>query len=486
MLDFIKILYRELQYRMLKQNPEITDDNLEKELKKASSIKSAIALGSFFCLVPGLLLSSTFLRSDTFNISSLLVSLALMCLIFSLVSTVTQSSFVVLQGVFDPLKALPIGHGTVYLSGLLSISCIPVIFIALPGLLYISITSPLSGLLAVVWVFTGIFAGHTVGLFIFSVVGLKVKHEPGRKSVLGMLKNILTYTVYVGSLLVMMQIANSEKFASFVGKYPFVYPFSVATVFEPAKSVVLLAGHITIFGAVYFFSVKKMWNTIVEPQYISESGVISRFYASFGNDIIALSVKDFKILFKQPALLVGFLAPVTSVLVLFFIIPPEEGLIEAGTVIPLFLVGIIAAATASVSLSIEGTCIDFLRMLPLKKRRFALSKAVTVMGFPVVFSFLYVVFYGLYDREFLYFIPYAFAFPAISSLFPMFYSFRYKSDEVGIPKSSWGRITIITLSVLFLLVFVFLPVFIGGPLGYSVSYVCSGGVVLVLLWWFLK
>lgn len=487
MLDSIKILYKELQYRILKQNPEITDENLEKELKKASNIKSAIALGSFFCVVPGLLLFTTFLRSDTINVSSLLVSLALMSLLFSLVSTATQSSFIVVRGVFDPLKVLPIDHGTLYLSGLLSISILPVLFIALPGLVYVLVKYPLSGILATLWVLTGIFAGHTLGLFAFSVVGLKIKHKPGRKGILGTLTNILAFALYIGSFLVMIQIANTEAFAEFIGEYPLVYPFSVATVFEPLKSTALLGGHVIIFVLVYIGSLKKLWNIIVEPQYVSEPGGITPFHTSFGNDIAALSVKDFRILFKQTSLLVGFLAPVTSVLVLFFIIPSEEGFIEPGTLIPLFLVGIIAAATSSVSLTLDGTSLDFLRMLPLKKRRFALSKAVTVMIFPVVFSFLYVVFFGLYDRGVLYFLPYAFAFPVISSLFSMAYYFRYPSDEVGMPKSSWGKVIMLTCSVVLLLGLVGLPVVvIGGLSGYVVGYVCSGGIILVLLWWFMK
>lgn len=298
-----------------------------------------------------------------------------------------------------------------------------------------------------------------------------------------MFTNILALFVYIGSFLVIMRFGTTETFASFILKYPYVYPFSVVTVFTPVKSVILLMTHITVLGIIYMGSLKKLWNSIVEPHYISEPST-TPFRCSLGNDITALTLKDFKILFKQPAILVGFLAPVTSVVVLFFLIP-EEGLIKPGTVIPLFLVSVITAATSSVSLTIEGTSIDFLRMLPLTKKKFALSKSVTVMIFPVVFSFLYVLFFGLRSREVLYFIPYAFTFPVISSLFSMVFYFRYTSHEVGIPKSSWGKVVSLTCAVTLLLGFTFLPVIFLGD-GYTVSYLLSGGISLLLLWLFLK
>ena len=482
MWDFIKILYKELQYYQIRENPEIKDEDIEKELKK-TSMKKDLVLQSFFLLIPGLLIFTSFLKSEFMSIPPLLVSLAVMSFIFSAVSTVTQSSFIVLQGVFEPLKVLPIHHGTLYVSGLLSISIVPIILIALPGLIFVGYNYLLSGILAVIWIFTGIFAGHTCGLFVFSVFGLKIKHKTGKKSLFGMFTNILALFVYIGSFLVIMRFGTTEAFASFILKYPYVYPFSVVTVFTPVKSVFLLITHIIVLGIIYIGSLKKLWNSIVEPHYISEPGT-TPFRYSCGNDITALTVKDFKILFKQPAILVGFLAPITSVVVLFFLIP-EEGLIKPGTIIPLFLVSVITAATSSVSLTIEGTSTDFLKMLPLTKKRYALSKSVTVMIFPVVFSFLYVLFFGLHRREVLYFIPYAFTFPVISSLFSMVFYFRYTSHDIGIPKSSWGKVITLTCGVTLLLGFSFLPVIFMGD-GYIVSYLLSGGMSLLLLWWFLK
>jgi predicted permease len=149
-----------------------------------------------------------------------------------------------------------------------------------------------------------------------------------------------------------------------------------------------------------------------------------------------------------------------------------------------YLIGIIFAATSNIPLTIEGTSLDFLRMLPLKKGRFAVSKAVTVLVFPLLFSFLYVVFYGYYEREVFYFLPYAFFIPVISSFLSMCYYFRYKSDEVGVPKISWARMTLLMLSVILLLILVYLPVvLLAGSFEY-IGYFCSCGVVVVL-WKFL-
>ena len=292
MWDFINILYKELQYYQIKENPEIKDENIEKELRKAS-MKKDFVLQSFFLLIPGLLLFTSFLRTESMSIPPLLVSLALMTFIFSAVSTVTQSSFIVLQGVFEPLKVLPIHYGTLYLSGLLSLSIAPIIVIALPGLIFVGYTYPLSGFLAVIWILTGIFAGHTTGLLIFSVFGLKIKHKKGKKSILGMFTNFLAIIVYIGSFLVMMRIGTTDVFASFIQKYPYVYPFCMTTVFEPLKSVLILAGHITVMVIIYVGSLKKLWNALVEPHYISEPGTLTPFRYSCGNDITALSIKAF-------------------------------------------------------------------------------------------------------------------------------------------------------------------------------------------------
>jgi hypothetical protein len=64
----------------------------------------------------------------------------------------------------------------------------------------------------------------------------------------------------------------------------------------------------------------------------------------------------------------------------------------------------------------------------------------------------------------------------------MGYYFRYTSDELGIPKSSWRKVVVLTCSVMLLLTAVTLPpVLIQGLSGYVVGYLCCGGVVFVLL-----
>ena len=88
---------------------------------------------------------------------------------------------------------------------------IPALAMILPSIAVVMAKYSLNGILALLWVFVGMFAGHTFGLIIYSAFGLRISY---RKSKSGSLKNflkILAIFAFMGCFMASATCKNTFK-----------------------------------------------------------------------------------------------------------------------------------------------------------------------------------------------------------------------------------------------------------------------------------
>lgn len=489
MFEVVKILYRELHYQILKRNPQIANDEkkFKKHLKNAISIKRNVTIQSiafvFFGIMVAIGLSFT---DDTTYIAAMLSSLAVIPFIFSLYVTAVQSSYVVSLGIFEPIKSLPIKVGAIYLSELLIIDQIPALAMILPSIAVVISKYPLNGILALLWVFIGMFAGHAFGLIIYSAFGLRISY---RKSKSGSLKNFLKILVIFAFMGLFYGISymqeyiqeNSERVAAIVGKYSIAYPFTISSIFEPKKSIIMLLLYAGALIPLYHLALKKVWSGILEPKLGSEKVKTPKFRASPGGKVSALVLKDLRIIFRKTTMITGFLMPIYILLPQIVVTLQSGGLSLTRAAYFLFILGIFTVPGADAVLKVEGKVLDFLKSLPMEKRDYALSKALSMSVIPIVISGLILVLGIYYDPKTLILLPHAFLLPLNASFLTMVYFFRYEGIELGIPEFNIGHMIVLMILVGILFGVIALPLLVlSYPFKYAVSFVISAVALIVL------
>jgi len=138
------------------------------------------------------------------------------------------------------------------------------------------------------------------------------------------------------------------------------------------------------------------------------------------------------------------------------------------------IISFFSAVNAEILLRAEGKEIDFLKTLPIDKKKFGLGKAVSMTFLPAIFSAA-IVFLGAYfDISALLFLPHAFLVPFNVSMLTIIYLFRYEGEDIGIPqKGLLGTILILAINGM-LVGAISLPLaFIPNPGGYAVSLIVA-------------
>ncbi|AIF68930.1 hypothetical protein PAP_02510 [Palaeococcus pacificus DY20341] len=491
MFEIVRILYKELHYQIVKRNPIVANDEkkFKQQLKTALSVKRNIGFQSLAFLAFGAFSAvSLALSSNKYVMASLLVSLALIPFIFSLYVTAVQSSYVLSVGLFEPLKTLPIRVGALYLSELLFLDLIPAMAIVLPSVAVLAVKFPVSAFLVLLWMLMGVLAGHTIGLVILTFFGLRISVGKSRghsiKSFLKIVALFLFMSLFYALYYIQEYLVeNSEKVAAIIGRYSLAYPFTVASVFEPIKSFLLLAGYAAFLAPIYYFTLKKVWERVLEPQLISERAKSAKFKASAGGKVFTLLLKDLRIIFRKTAMLTGFLVPLYIVMPQLFIVIKEGKFSVTHAMALFFAVGLFTTAGADAVLKVEGKVLDFLRTLPLDKNAYAVGKALSMSVVPSAITLLvFAVAYYFNGSEALYLLPYTFLLPLTASLTTMFYFFHYEGNEIGVPEVTFAHIILLFILVGMLFAIIGIPpLLIATPLGYFVSYAIAAVLLGLLL-----
>ncbi|ACS90491.1 hypothetical protein [Thermococcus sibiricus] len=480
----IRILYRELHYQIAKRNPLVVNDEkqFKKAIKNAMSLKRGLGVQTFGFIPFGLLMASTFVfTNDRLVLASLMVSLALLPFVFAMYVTAIQASYVLSIGLFKPLEALPIRLGSKYLSGLLFLEISPALGVILPSVFVIMAKYPLEGTLALLWVFIGLFLGHALGLVIVNFFALKVHQRAGKGHTLKSLVKAVFFLLFIGMFMAMNYLQyyireHSEEVARIIGKYFIAYPFSVASIFEPSRSAGLLMVYVAIIAPVYYLTLRAVWKKILEPPVVSEKIFVSKFKAKITNKLLALTLKDFRMFVRKPAMLVAFLIPLYMVLPTIVDAFRKGQLSLLNVLVVLFMIGLFSVAGADAVLKVEGNVLELLKTLPIRKREFMLSKILSMTIVPITIGVLIVIFGARYDVDSLLLLPYAFMLPLISASITMLYLFRYTGEDIGIPELSW-------LYMIFMIIIVGIVfALIAAPLVFGLKHLfVSQGIALGIL-----
>ncbi len=470
-LRILRMLYRELHYRILKTNVLVAEDEekMRRKLRQSASLTVSLGLQSLTYLSLGAMMALSMAAvkgNETKGI--MFASYCMFPFILGVYTSTMNSSYIVSMGVFDPLKSLPIRTTPLYLSFLTIIDGLPGFAMIIPPAIYVGMQSVASGIVAVAWGLMSLFMGHTLGLLIYSYFGTSLNVGAGK---LGLIKNIgkiILIVIVMGIFYVVRAVSgyissHAATFAGLTSRYFMAFPFSASTVYTPLRSVLILIPYAVAFGLIYIRVLKRLYRGIEEPLIKSGKASAKRFEKGLRTSapVIAIYVKDMKTLFRRSQLLAAFLIP------FYFILPQlfGGGTGEEGAMGLIMMTGAFSIMLSGASMKLDGRAMEIMNSLPVRIRTYALGKTLTMATFPVL-SGLTVALLSVYHTGIsaLKLTPCAFLIPFMSAVLGMAYMSRKMERGISMPD-----VSSLTMLVMLLIV--------------SVPYAAIGGSFLLLGGW---
>ncbi|NJE02306.1 hypothetical protein [Thermococcus sp. JdF3] len=449
MFEIVRILYKELHYRRLKTNPQVAGDpeKFRKQLRNAGDIKRGIALQSVAFLFFGVMMAGAIVGAeDETRAAVIFAAYALLPFVMALYTTTVNASYAVSMGIFEPLKPLPIETGSTYLSVLLSIDNVPAVMALIPAAIMMMVKYGSTGLLGLLWVLTGAFLGHVLGLVVFTFFGSA--SVGGGFSKLRTLARTLGVILFIGifyALNYVQRYVNEhyEDILPFFSKYSLAYPFSVASITDPLHSTILLLGYLAVLVPLYLFLLGRLWGKLEEGNVISHTRAV-RFRAETHHPVIALALKDLRIVFRKSALLVGLIFP------LFIILPSAVGILTSGTVgewavaSVLLMIAWMSSVGIDTVLKIDGQEFEFLRSLPITVGQFVRAKLLVMNAVPVTTGLALVLAVSYIDVRSIILLPAAVLLPLLTSSVALAFFYRGES-ELSVPETNFGHVLVLMI-----------------------------------------
>ncbi|NJE04457.1 hypothetical protein [Thermococcus sp. MV11] len=444
MWEIVRILYKELHYRRLKSNPQVAADpeRFRKQLKNAGDIKRGIALQSVAFLFFGFMMAGAVLGAeDEKRAVILFATYAMLPFIMALYATTVNASYAVSMGIFEPLKPLPVKTGAKYLSLLLAIDNVPAVIALLPVAAAMTFKYGAPGLVGLLWVLVGAFLGHVLGLMVFTFFGSA--SVGGRFSKLRTLARTLGVLLFISmfyALNYLQEYVNEhyEEILPFFARYSIAYPFSVASITEPLHSLLILLGYLAVLVPLYRFVLGRLWSRLEEGARVSHARIV-RFKAETHHPVLALALKDLRIVFRKSALLVGLIFP------LFIILPSAVGILTSGKIgdwalaSVLLMIAWVASVGVDTVLKIDGKEFEFLRSLPITVGQFVRAKLLVMNAVPVTAGVGLVLVASYMDLGALRFLPAALVLPLLTSSVAMAF-FYWGERELSVPETNFGHV----------------------------------------------
>ncbi len=448
MWPIVKILYRELHYRRLKSNPGIAADpgKLGEQLKNAGDIKRGMALQSFAFLFFGIMMAGSIAGAeDETRASVMFATYALLPFIMALYTTTVNASYAVSMGIFEPLKPLPIRTGSKYLSLLLAIDNVPAVIALLPAVIVMTAEYGLPGFLGLLWILTGTFLGHVLGLIVFTFFGSA--SVGGRLSKLRTLARTMGIILFISMFYALNYFQeyvrkHYEELLPFFAKYSMAYPFSVASITEPLSSLLLLLSYLTVLIPLYLFILRKLWGRMDEVRG-SHAKTVS-FKAETHSPLLALLLKDLRIAFRKSALLVGLIFP------LFIILPSAYNILVSGPVRKwaivsvLFMMAWVTSISIDTVLKIDGKAFELLQTLPITVGQFIRGKLLVMNVIPVTAAVGLVLAVSYLNPGEIILLPVAIVLPLLTSSVAMAF-FYWNERELSVPETNFGHVMILMI-----------------------------------------
>ena len=449
MFEIVRILYKELHYRRLKSNPQIAADpeKFRKQLRNAGDIKRGMALQSVAFLFFGVMMAGSIAGAeDETRAAVIFATYALLPFIMALYTTTVNASYATSMGIFEPLKPLPIRTGSKYLSLLLAIDNVPAVIALLPAAIMMVAKYGTPGLLGLLWILTGAFLGHVLGLVVFTFFGSA--SVGGRFSKLRTLARTLGVILFIGifyALNYFQQYVNEhyEDLLPFFSKYSLAYPFSVASITDPSHSSIILLGYLLVLVPLYLFILERLWGRLEEGAKVSRSRTV-RFKAKTHHPIVAIALKDLRIVFRKSALLVGLVFP------LFVILPSAVGILTSGKVEDwalasvLLMIAWMSSVGIDTVLKIDGGEFEFLRSLPITVGQFVRAKLLVMNAVPVTAGVGLVLAVSYLNVRTLALLPAAVILPLLTSSVALAF-FYHGESELSVPETNFGHVLVLMI-----------------------------------------
>ena len=480
--EIVNVLYREMTYKRLKANPQLSTDwnKFIKAFKRSGSLKRTLLSQSILFGIFGLMLfPGVYYVKDPSGSAVIYASYCLLPLIMALYGTAVTAQYAISLGLFEPLLSLPVRVGGKYLSALLLITELPSTLFLLPPAVALSLKlGPVAGVLGFAWALMGAFIGHTLGLLIYDRFGKASGGKfSGLKTAFKAFGILLVMSLFYGLNYLQRYVASHyETLKGVFERYSVAYPFSVSTVEKPLLSLGLLAVYGLVIGAVYVLTVRRLWRRISEGTATERRGGRARL--SLHSPALALALKDFKIATRNTSLLTGLLMPVVV------IIPSLAGALKSGSEGSalgfVLAVGWTSAIAIDAVLKIDGRAFEVLHSLPLSLRTFLRGKLVTMTTVPITAGLLAVMGLSLRNPGSLKVLPLALFLP-VATAGTTLTVFYWGIREVALPQTTWKKMLLALLAN---------GIIIGGTAGlWYVEWFLSLPFVLlvdVLLLWHLS
>ncbi|AHL23236.1 hypothetical protein [Thermococcus nautili] len=445
--EIVNVLYREMTYKRLKANPQLSTDwnKFIKAFKRSGSLKKALLSQSILFGIFGLMLfPGVYYVKDPSGSAVIYASYCLLPLIMALYGTAVTAQYAVSLGLFEPLLSLPVRVGGKYLSVMLLITQLPSVLFLLPPAVALSLKlGPVAGVLGFAWALMGAMLGHTLGLLIYDRFGKASGGKfSGLKTAFKAFGILLVMSLFYGLNYLQRYVASHyEALKGVFERYSVAYPFSVSTVEKPLLSLGLLAVYGLVIGAVYVSTVRRLWRRVSEGTATERRGGKARL--SLHSPALALALKDFKIATRNTSLLTGLLMPVVV------IIPSLAGALKSGSenaVLGFVLaIGWTSAIAIDAVLKIDGRAFEVLHSLPLSLRTFLRGKLVTMTTVPVTAGLLAVLGLSLRNPGSLKVLPLALLLP-VATAGTTLTVFYWGIREVALPQTTWKKMLLALLA----------------------------------------
>ncbi|WP_297069292.1 hypothetical protein [Thermococcus sp.] len=449
MLEIVRILYRELHYRRLKNNPQIAADpkKFKGQLRRRGDIKRGTAFQSVAFLFFGFMMAGAVIGAGSGTRAAVLfATYALLPFVMALYTTAVNASYATSMGIFEPLKPLPLKTGAKYLSVLLMVDNTPAVIALVPASLAMAYRWPVSGLLGFVWILVGAFLGHVLGLVVFTLFGSS--SIGGRFSRLRTMVRVLGGILFIGMFYTLnyLQMYVNEHYKEllpFFSRYSVAYPFSLASIVEPSSSLALILGYLAVLVPTYRFVLGKLWRRMEEGAAVSHVRKV-RFKARTQHPVIVIALKDLRIAFRKSALLMGLIFP------LFVILPSAVGVLTSGRIgewnvaSVLLMIAWMASVGVDTVLKIDGREFEFLQGLPLTLGRFLRAKLLVMNAVPVTVGAGFVLVAACINPGALKLLPAAVLLPFLTSSVSLAF-FYHGEKELSVPETNTGHVLVLMI-----------------------------------------
>ncbi len=375
----------------MKRNPQISHEKVVKSMRKFS-LRVQVAKVFFIMILFGASLSWVAFISSGLGLSLIFT----LTLLFSVINPAQNIAISASSRVFEPLKYLPVRFSERMLT-VFFIDSIAILAFAAPTIAVLLVKDVYFGLYSLLWVIAALLLGYAIVFLYYALFGIKI----GKGFSRSFLGGILVFIVLVFAL---------RRFQEVPDLSPYLTPHLL--VLTCASSLVTIK-----------LSTGRVWRSILNPE-IVERGKGSQLKS--GSPLRAMIIKDFRLILRKNALF-----PLVIPLV---IVMPNVFNVAKTPEISLFLITMISVISI-IDLRIIGSLenIEFLRMLPLSKRSFVMSKACLIFVFSYAASLpAGLIAFIVSQNPFYLFMT--LAIPAIVSMLSSLIIFWQKGGEIYFPE----------------------------------------------------